>query len=209
LSIASTTCSAICRGRPSSYSLRTPFAAFASSRWETEGTFPRPTAYSAHTRQIWAPAKACPLCPVCRVCGGKQRRWEGTGCISFRRRPETSERWLPTSQDVSSQLGRGHCSEDGSPIRKIRASRGLGAIPTSLPLEDAPAGSLARAFCRGGQNEKKPRNPLTGSHLLPCPEKLALSPNSGPRPVLRPPGCKASPKPFCDGMGAVERFPDS
>jgi len=139
-----------------------PFAA-ASSRWETEGRFPRPTAYSAHTRQIWTPAKACPLCPVCRVCGGSQRRWEGTGCISFRRRPETNQRWLPTRQDVSSQRRRGRCPEDGSPIRKIRASRGLGAIPTSLPLEGSPARSLARGLLSWGPKQKKPPD---SSHWL-------------------------------------------
>jgi len=52
-----------------------------------------------------------------------------------------------------------------------------------------------RARTVGAKTEKNRRNPLTGSHLLPCPEKVALSPNSGPRPVLRPPGF-ALPEPL-------------
>ena len=57
---------------------------------------------------------------------------------------EVVKRRLPTCQHLPSRRGRRRCPEDGSPIRKIRASRGLDAIPASLPLEGVPAGSLAR-----------------------------------------------------------------
>ncbi len=51
--------------------------------------------------------------------------------------------------------GRGRCPEDGSPVRKIGATRGLDAIPTSLALEGVPAISLARGFLPRGPKRKK------------------------------------------------------
>ncbi len=90
----------------------------------------RPTAYPAHTRQVLAPAKACPLCPVCRVWGRKQRRWEGTA--AFRSDGSRKRTVAPYLSGPVTDAVVGRYPEDGSPIRKIRAIRGLDAIPHCL-----------------------------------------------------------------------------
>ncbi len=67
----------------------------ASARTQSPGTFPRPAAYWANTRQILAPAKACPVCQVCRVWGRKQRRWGRAGAFrSDGGRKRTVAPWL-------------------------------------------------------------------------------------------------------------------
>jgi len=86
--------------------------------------------------------------------------------------------------------------EDGSPIRKIRVIRGLDAIPTSVSIEGVPASAWPGGCETRGP---KPKKPVESSHRLSFASmpgedresqqaQLALSPKSGPRPVLRPPG---------------------
>ncbi len=118
------------------------------------------------------------------------------GCISFRRQPEAIDGSLPVRTCQHDEVRRA-ASQDGFLIRKIRASRGLDPIPTSLPLKGAPAGSLARGSCPGGPKRKKASDsshwlsptPTPGEDRESQQTQLAISPNPCPRPVLRPEGC--------------------
>jgi len=72
-----------------------------------------------------------------------------------------------------------------------------------LAIEGGPAGRWPGAQNRGGENEKKPAESshwlsfaaMPGEDRESTHAQLALSPNPGPRPVLRPPGF-AQPKPL-------------
>ncbi len=131
---------------------------------------------------------------------GEETATLGNGCISFRRQPATNGGSLPVRTCRHDEVG-GAAQEDGSPIRKIRAGRGLDAIPTSLPLEGAPAVPWPWALDRGGQNKKKQRIRLTGSHLLPRPEKITRvsKPSSPFHRTLAHGGCCALAAARCLG----------
>jgi hypothetical protein len=111
--------------------------------------------------------------------------------------PKLGERRLPTLEHLPSRRGRRRYPEDGSHIRKIRDSRGLDAVPTSLPLERVPAGSLARGSLPWGPKRNKPADSSHWLSLTAMPgedrenkrAQLALPPKSGPWAVLRPEGC--------------------
>jgi len=119
----------------------------------------------------------------------------------------------------------------GSPIRKIRAIRGLHAIPTSVPIEGGLASHWPGAQNRGGQNGKKPPESshwlsfaaMPGEDRESTQAQLTLSPNPGPRLVLRPegfaraeplrrpadpnsPGRIANP---CDNRSVMGKFPSA
>ncbi len=127
---------------------------------------------------------------------GEETATLGNGWILFRRQPATNGGSLPVRTCHYDEVG-GAAPEDGSLIRKIRASRGLDPIPTSLPLKGAPAGSLARGSCPGGPKRKKASDsshwlsptPTPGEDRESQQTQLAISPNPCPRPVLRPEGC--------------------
>ncbi len=99
----------------------------------------------AYTRHIpgkfWHPRKRAHYAQYAEYGGGNSDA--GKGCISFRRQPATNGGSLPVRTCHHDEVW-GAAPEDGSLIRKIRDGRGLDAIHTSLPLEGAPAGSLAR-----------------------------------------------------------------